>query len=712
MGLDNIYLLASPIIYLTSKENHMPQSFGTVVSPSTSRTLKILATKDSAKLAIVGRMIYLDFTLDDGEYRALGTVADMITDNINDRNTHTAVITAAGGVMPSSADTRTATVNIQAVFRKSKEVWKQYGATMPNSPNWGAAINILGPEEIDNLIANSEETVHVGTVRGMSTVPAPFILPNFDSQRGASSSGTFGRTGSGKTAFASLTLCAQMKHENHAIIVIDPQGQWNNENGFIISPQKWAASLGREVHTLRVSEDIKLPLHYESISTLMDELNIWDSFRRMGKENKQIFSETIAKKITRKPQEDINSEPRKLLSDIFASIAVSQTTLSRIYSTPERQESLKSDLCALADIEYIDPKTELERVLNEEELEDYEESWESILKKFSPFISLFSSKNINGQKRIPLAGENGFLSQILQVRGKNPAKPAPYVILDMSPNVENNAKASYAAGTGVENAAYGMQKVLDTDNVKASILAIIFDEIKTASERAFASGNGNLNTQILFDEAWRYAPSDKSSVESVEYLANALEGYALDTRKFGVGWTYILQSPSDLRRGIWNQLTYVYAGHGLGGKDLSLMNEKLDDGTEQLKLYQQFASPTATGVYPFMVTGPVSPLVFTSAPTFVDAYNDINAFIEDNRKWIDVLTEKRFMPPLTLRGVSVGGNKVKASRGSEKPAQAFSVGSTKSSSQRSQPQSVPVVVKPVIEPETNNGFPSIDLPPF
>lgn len=690
----------------------MTQIFGTVVTPSTSRTLKILASKVSGDAAIVGRMIYLDFSLNDGDYRALGTVADIITDNMNDRNAHNAVMATVGAKLPGSADTRTATVNIQAVFKKSKDVWKQYGATMPNSPSWGDAINILSENEINELIANSDETVHVGTVRGMSHVPAPFILPNFDSQRGASSSGTFGRTGSGKTAFASITICAQMKHENHAIIVIDPQGQWHNENGFIISPQKWAASLGREVHALRVSEDIKLPLHFESVSSLMNELKIWNSFRRMAKENQEIFSETVAKKIVRKNQSEIDDDPKNLLHDIFVSIANSQTTLGRIYSSPERQESLKTDLCGLTGIDYVDPKSGEARLWTEEDEEDYAESWEAILKKFSPFISLFSSKNIVGKRRVPLAGEHGFLSQVLKVRDKNPSTPAPYVILDMSPNVENNAKAAYAAGTGVDNAAYGMQKVLDTDNVKASILAIIFDEIKEASERAFAVGNGNLNTQILFDEAWRYAPNDKSSEESVEHLANALEGYALDTRKFGVGWTYILQSPSDLRRGIWNQLTYVYAGHGLGGRDLSLMNEKLDDGTEQLKLYQQFASPTATGVYPFMVTGPVSPLVFTSAPTFVDAYNDIGAFIEDNRKWIDRLTEKRSMPRLTLPGVSVGKSRVKSQTGVRTPAKAFTVGGTSPSMRRSEPQGPIVAPEPVNNAIIEDDPFDIDRPPF
>lgn len=692
----------------------MTYAFGMVVSPSTSRTLKILAIKSSGDIPIVGRMIYLDFKLNDGDYRALGTVADMTTENLNDKNGHMAVIAAngAGKTMPASADTRTATVNIQAVFRKVEGRWTQYGATMPNSPSWGDPVNILEEAEIEELVSNSSETVHVGHVRGMNDIPAPFLLPNFDSQRGASSSGTFGRTGSGKTAFASLTVCAQMKHENHAIIAIDPQGQWNNENGFIISPQKWAAALGRKVHALRVSEDIQLPLSFESISILMDELDLWNSFRRMGKENKEIFSETVAKKIVRKGAKEVDKDPRELLSEIFASIASSQTTIGRIYSTPDRQESLKSDLCGLAGIEYIDPKEGVARELTDEDLEDYEESWESILKKFTPFINLFSSKNLKGEKRIPLAGQNGFLAQVLKVRSKDPDEPAPYVILDMSPNVQNNAKAAYAAGTGSEDTSYLLQKVLDRDNVKASILSIVFDEIKSASERAFAEGNGNLNTQILFDEAWRYAPADKSPVESVEKLANSLEGYALDTRKFGVGWTYILQSPTDLRRGIWNQLTYVYAGHGLGGKDLTLMNEKLDDGNEQLKLYQQFASPTATGIYPFMVSGPVSPLVFTSAPTFINAYNDISKFVEDNRKWVDRLTEKRSTGRLTLAKVTAGGYSKKPAKTVLDVPKTFSVGAGAASANRSKPQFIqePVTVAEPWEAPFKES--SVDVPPF
>lgn len=448
-----------------------------------------------------------------------------------------------------------------------------------------------------------------------------------------------------------LVLGSYMKHENHAILVIDPQGQWSSENGMIFSPQNLARGLGREVSTIRVSEDIKLPMDIEILTKMINKVNLWTRFRRMGTEQKDSFSREVAERIASTRDLDVTS--RTLLTKIFSSIANSQNTLSRIYVKGERQDSFRNELLMLAG-EPLPENDEGEiPITSAEDLEDAEQVWENVLFAFKPLHNLFSSKNLAGNRRQPLGGPTGFLTQVLQVRDVS-SKPAPYVIFDMSPNIELHAKS----GLDRSNADFAMQKLLDDQDVKALILTMVLEELKKASEVAFAIGGGNLNTQIVFDEAWRYAPEGRSTPE-IETLASMLEGFALDTRKFGIGWTYILQSPSDLKYGIWRQLTYVYAGYGLVGEDVRKL-EALTDDSKQIDLYRQFISPASTGEYPFMIMGPISPLIFTSSPTFLNAFKSNEEFLEHNHQWINAITKKRSLPQVTADYLTKKLSKAKA----------------------------------------------------
>ncbi len=448
------------------------------------------------------------------------------------------------------------------------------------------------------------------------------------------------------TALATYLLAAQMKFENHAIVVIDPQGQWNNENGFLFSPQEFARGLGRPVTALRVAEDIKLPRNVDVLTSIIDKTNLWARFRRMGSENKEMFSREVAERFAFINK--IDREPRSILEDIFGEIAESPSTLGRIYTKGERQDGLRDTLLQLAGLDPIPSPEEVEAGLQpqwtDEDLKDTEQTWASILTGFAPIHSLFSSTNFNGGKRRALGGDQGFLSEILQVRGVNPRVPAPYVVLDMSPNTALHAKAALS-----KDKELGMQKLLDNQDIKAIILMVVLEELKKAAEVAFSIGGGNLNTQIVFDEAWRYAP-ERSESEEITKLATMLEGFALDTRKFGIGWTYILQSPGDLRSGIWKQLTFVYSGYGLVGEDVKRL-EGLTDDPKQVDLYRQFISPASTGIYPFMINGPISPLIFTSSPTFVNVYSDLDDFLLNNSRWITAIVQKRQMPMLTNKSI-------------------------------------------------------------
>lgn len=617
----------------------MSEAFGLTSTKSNSKEMSFLALSQDSLVPIVGRMVYIDTTIGGQLFRSIGTVTDITTENSMFNPSFESVMAKGQDLKQSGSDIRRSSFNIQATFKQNEDgIWEKYGASLPTSPPTNTKVNLL-TEEVAQEMVSSAIYPTIGYFRGMEQVAQPLVIPNFGDKTGAFHSGVIGRSGSGKTAMYTFILSAFMQHEQHAILVIDPQGQWSNENGMIFSPQNFAKGLGRQVSVLRVAEDIKLPMDVDIFTRMLNKIKLWKKFRRMGSENLEAFSDAVASRIAK--HHNFDRDPRELLSEVFAEIAKSPSAMARIYTKGDRRDDFQRELLVLAGEPVIDIATGEQEIIGPEELEDNETNWENILSLFVPLINMFSSHNFSGGSRKPLGGSNGFLKDVFQIRSKD-SQPAPYVVLDMSPSVDLHVKNELVGGSDVN---LYMQKILDDQDVKALILMMVLSEMKKASEIAFAAGGGNLNTQIVFDEAWRFAPEGRATPE-IEELASILEGFALDTRKFGIGWSYILQSPADLKFGIWKQLTYVYVGQGLVGDDVKRL-EGLTDDAKQIDLYRQFIPPASTGVYPFMLMGPISPIIFTTSPAFVNIFSSAEEFLAHNKRWIQGIINKRSLPSIT-----------------------------------------------------------------
>lgn len=623
----------------------MSKVFGFIAPDSTNELINFIARatdKDEPLLSVVGKMLYFDTNIEGRVYRAVGTVTEMRTSNNSFNAAIKTVISKDEHQITTSAgrDLRESRFNIQAVFMRNGEnqPWEQAAAFLPTSPSTQTNVYLVDDETVRELTANMLFP-SVGNFRGLNT-PLPINTPDFGGGRGAYHSGVVGKSGSGKTSGYTFVLSTYMRHEQHAIVVVDPQGQWSNENGFIFSPQALARGLGREVSLIRISEEVRLPKSAELISRIALNRKAWARMRRMGSENQEVFSHEVAERLVRNDRFD--DEPREQLTAAFKSIGSSKTTLRRIYASDDSREQFARFLHDLVGEtpDWVDTDAENYEELTKEDEEDIERAWVSILKVFTPLLNLFASKNLEGNKRHALSGTGSILTDIFQVRTAH-SKPAPYVVIDMSPDIKNNARVALNKQDDMSN----MAAMMDNESVKALILQVLFEEIKKASESAFAGGGGLLNTQIIFDEAWRYAPEGKAELE-IEELAEMLEGFAKDTRKFGIGWTYILQQPTDLRKGIWNQLTYIYAAYGLVGNDVRMMEERYSDKA-QTAIYNGFISPASTNQYPLMIVGSISPLIFTNAPTFLDMFTSAEQFVNANNEWITQITTKRSLARIT-----------------------------------------------------------------
>lgn len=623
----------------------MSKVYGYVSPNSTNSIINFIAASETGLVPIIGKMLYFDTTVGGKIYRAIGTVTQIRTENSLFGAKFNNVVANGQYMHEVSPDLRSSSFITQAVFVKDEKdsAWMQSGASLPTSPSTNTSVHLVD-EEVLQEMTQGLLLPAVGTFRG-GDIPLPINTPDFGGNRGAYHSGVLGKSGSGKTAGYTFILSSYMRHEQHAVLVIDPQGQWSNENGFIFSPQRFAEGLGREVKVIRIAEEVQLPRDPDLLARIIDQMDAWSRLRRMGPENKLLFSREVAE-LLMNGKTKFNDEARGLLSKVFVTIAKSNSALSRIYADEKRRGAFKEELYALAGEEpdNVDIYADGYEPPSTEDLEDVEKNWASILKVFTPLLNLFASKNLHDSTRHTLSGAKGILTDIFQVR-KEGSKPAPYVIIDMSPDVKIHAKKALNAND-MDSA---MAALLDKESVKALILQILFSEIKKASEIAFAVGGGNLNTQIVFDEAWRYAPEGKA-IPEIEELANMLEGFAFDTRKFGIGWTYILQSPSDLKRGIWSQLSYIYAAYGLVGNDVKVLEERYSD-TSQTAIYNGFISPASTNIYPMMIIGSISPLIFTNAPTFVDLFTSAEDFLDANRKWVNEIIVRRGLPSVTANSV-------------------------------------------------------------
>lgn len=402
------------------------------------------------------------------------------------------------------------------------------------------------------------------------------------------------------TAAAAYVLAGQMRHDKLGMVIIDPQGQWAAEHSLPFSTQGFAEELGRKVTVARVSEDLRLREDANLFRSLLDQTSFYNKLRVKHSQTQEIVGDeitTILNNIEKWSDIDTPELLRKILYELS-----SDTISGRIYTTDTPRERF------LNTIESI--------LTNTKELR-------TMMSQFQPILNLFQKVNSFGGTRDSLWGK------LQEVFEREPGKPAPILIVDMS----SRAPSQEEEMSQETESAY---TILDQDGMKAAILRDLFASLKKASEGKFRN-NENLNTLIVLDEAWRYAaPTNRSNNDESEItaLSKDLAGYARDTRKFGISWFYISQSPKSINQEIWEQLHIFMFGTGLNGSDLDKATESYEDRIAALRLYKRFGNPIATGIWPFLLQGPVSPLMSANAPLTLEMYTDFDDFRKHNSSWI------------------------------------------------------------------------------
>lgn len=568
---------------------------GNIGSPSTTNavTVDILETASSAPLH--GDLVYLGHPLDDKYLIAIGTVTEIRTSNRWHEDPNMRGVLKHYGSLPHLSgvgDVRTAEVLVQAAYLATSEDPSQgeppieSGGSLSMSPTTGGRVSRVSDEFLSQLLRrHRDELTYLGHLY-RSDVKLPLTIRHFGRGRGGAGeayhSGVFGMTGSGKSVLASYLIAAQLRHEELGVFIIDPQGQFTSEEGLAFSLQEWAESFDREVFTYRIATDLRLSKDAILLGDLLGLTRFFpDLLTIKGSENR----ESAVAEVTRAVQATDGWEQRdaaEVLRDVITRLVNDAAAIQRIYSSQQAQLRLVGVLQSL-----LTEQTEFQLAME----------------MFAPIHSLFTGRNTAG-------GTRTSIHRVLE-RALDPTAKRPLVIIDFS-----------SAGVGGE--------LLESTQVKARILRVVCSALNRRAEESYRESE-RLNMLVVFDEAHRFAAESSDDSEARE-LAGRLVDYVRTTRKYGLGWMFITQEIGSLRRAIYTQLRVRCFGYGLtSGSELQRLRETIGDPAA-LELYRSFVDPQALdpSQYPFMLTGPVSPLSFTGAPVFLSVYTDFDRFRADN----------------------------------------------------------------------------------
>jgi hypothetical protein len=419
--------------------------------------------------------------------------------------------------------------------------------------------------------------------------------------------------------------------------VIDPQSQFTVERGFTFSLQQLAKQQGREVITKALSTQIRLPQD----KGLLCELLAKTPFFRNGLQFRYQPALEAAIVACEETLDATTGWADMALEEVLGALL---RGLHAAVMTGDVYKDVKRD--KNGDIKPEGAGYKLMAAIDEA-LARTGNRWARLMGYFGPIGSLFGATGPTGQIKTKM---RYLLHQAFERHGDSPRR---MIILNMAFSIPENA----------DDEMIEMIKKLNSESTKARILRTLFDNLERTAADDYQKGERLLNTMVVFDEAWRYAPRSASDPE-VKGLSEQLAAYARETRKYGVGWMYVLQSPHTLNPDVWDQLKSGFRalGYGLTGADLELIRAQVDR-PESISLYRSFTQPSETNQqYPFMLVGAISPLSFTMAPLFTTIYPSYSKWVEANSEWLpgDALAAE--LDPKTGRmnstGEGLGGRSV------------------------------------------------------
>jgi DNA helicase HerA-like ATPase len=569
---------------------------GTIGSPSSTIELALDILESSVTRQLVGELAIFKYLQDSKNHYAIGQIIEITLKNfLLEDPTIKSVARKRGSVNPISGiqDVHIGKLLCSAIFTSSDDLVEP--SLLGTVPPTGTYVYQVNDNILSTILEKQKNSLlYLGNSYGSKT-KLPMWFKHFDyGENGAGEAyhlGIFGITGSGKSTLAKMILTAYSKFRQMGLLVLDPVGEFSktfeNEN---------SSNADREYHNSDSSFNMKKIMNFlnkqvVSINVRNLVLDRWSLFEEILLES-QIFHQLTIKGPNKGfavdaliPKLRNKTTLTKLIKresfDLFMNELRKEEIQLLIFSTPEPRKRLNN----------------LVSSMDERNLDNlYSQYW-------VPICSLFEDRP-----------DAITIDDLLE---KFTWKLKPLIVVDLS-----------------EQTAHNMDLRYWNETIQSLILKRLLKGLVTLGEKNWHK-NTSLNTLVVLDEAHRYARKDEFSDSNLEQLRLTLLDAVRTTRKYGLGWLFISTSLSSIHRDILQQLRIMFFGFGLSlGNDLVTLRELVSD-EKAIDLYRTFTDPASSfnsksRKYSFMTQGPVSPLSFSGAPFFFNAFSP-NSFITENK---------------------------------------------------------------------------------
>jgi Helicase HerA, central domain len=580
------------------------QDIAVVGSPSSNTELTLDLLQEATEERLVGALTAFQATQNGSQITSVGQVVGIeLRNRWHEDSVFRNLIKRTGEIPPitNRQDTRIADLVVGATFRRGDNGFEPEVLGMV--PSTGTRVFRVDQPLLDSLLeVYREEIVYLGRAYA-NDVLYPMWFKHFGSGTGGAGEayhlGVFGKTGSGKSGLAKMTLCAYAQHVNMGILIIDPQGEFSLElSGTRVGQQglpldETIRNLGRNIHVFRIS-DIQL----DDWNTFEEMLISLRFFEQLGIPSGSAENSRRAAEVIRNALDGTHT------LDVLGTVSVLQDALNAvndpnnanfIYSTKARAQQLQQRIQR-----FLTNQGQLTQLLNHH--------WQ-------PLCSLFTT----GQERRRLFNyapaehqsdqNRGIVNMLLSSAANQGARPV--VVVDIS--------------------RQGNQRFW-SEALQRRILAKLLN-VLVAQSTGSLSAQQSANVLVVLDEAHRHAPSGRLEEDSdAENLRSLLRRAVRETRKYGLGWFFISQTLGGIDQEILQQLRILAFGFGLAlGSEFDRLRDFVGGDKRSLELYQSFRDPQSfprrnLQEFPFMAVGPVSPLAFSGKPVFFTAFTEWNEF--------------------------------------------------------------------------------------
>ena len=569
---------------------------GTIGSPSSTIELALDILESSVTRQLVGELAIFRYLQDSKNHYAIGQIIEIALKNfLLEDPTIKSVARKRGSVNPISGiqDVHIGKLLCSAIFTSSDDLVEP--SLLGTVPPTGTYVYQVNDDILSTILERQKNSLlYLGNSYGSKT-KLPMWFKHFDyGENGAGEAyhlGIFGITGSGKSTLAKMILTAYSKFRQMGLLVLDPVGEFSkaftNDNN---------SNTDREYQNSDSRFNMKKIMNFlnkqvVSINVRNLVLDRWSLFEEILLES-QIFHQLTIKGPNKGfavdaliPKLRNKTTLTKLIKresfDLFINELRKEEIQLLIFSTPEPRKRLNNLVSSM-------DKRNLDNL--------YSQYW-------VPICSLFENRP-----------DAITIDDLLE---KFTWKLKPLIVVDLS-----------------EQTAHNMELRYWNETIQSLILKRLLKGLVTLGEKTWHK-NTSLNTLVVLDEAHRYARKDEFSDANFEQLRLTLLDAVRTTRKYGLGWLFISTSLSSIHRDILQQLRIMFFGFGLSlGNDLVTLRELVSD-EKAIDLYRTFTDPASSfnsksRKYSFMTQGPVSPLSFSGAPFFFNAFSP-NSFITENK---------------------------------------------------------------------------------